>query len=119
MELRTQGKTLTKELFQTQENLIKRVDAAKAAKDRLTMRCQNLQTQNIAIKENLRRRSQEIELELDRLENRMEVIRRAPSVVDKKLVNIALITTEKSKKINLAVARMREEIAAFNQWLRE
>lgn len=118
-ELRQQGKTISTELIKAQTNLGNRVHSAKAAKERLSSRCSNLATQRLAIKESLRRRGQEIELELDRLENRMEVIRRAPTSVDKRMMNIALVVGDRSKKIDRAVAKMRQDLAAFNAWLRD
>ena len=76
-------------------------------------------SQNKAIRENFKRRANEIEAELDRFENRLDSIKQNPCVVDKKLVNISLILSKKSRLINSAVNQMRQEIAEFNQWLRQ
>lgn len=117
-KLRTEGKKAISQVKKEQEELKKRIAAYTDKKRRKTLRCQNLQSRNAAIKENFRRRSKEIELELDRLENRLEIIKRAPKTVDKQLINIALVLTEKSEKMNRAIAQMRTDIAEFNNWLR-
>ena len=116
--LRADGKKAISQLKKVQDDLKKRIQRFEDKKRRSTMRCQNLQSRNVAIKESFRRRAKEIELNLDRFENRIEAIKRAPNVADKNLINIALILTQKSEKMNAAIAEMRKEIADFNQWLR-
>ena len=116
--LRNEGKKLTEELKNHQKDLDNRVKSLEAKKNRLSLRSQNLQSQYYGVKENFRARAKEIERELDRFENRIEIIRRKPSITDLKLLNITLILNDQNKKIDKAVSEIRTEISSFNKWLR-
>lgn len=117
-EIRDAGKERINKLKKLTDELEAKVEAAKNRKSRLKMRYQNLVTQNQSLKESYRRRAREIELELDKIENHLEVLRKAPGLADDKLVNISLVLNDNTKKINKAIARMRSEISEFNDWLR-
>jgi len=117
-DLRTQGKNITNDLKNIQEDLQNRVRALEGKKRRLSMRCTNLASQNVAVKENFRRRSKEIDTELDRLKNRIEVLKAKPLIADKRLHNIALILNDRSNKIDKAIDEIRAEISKFNKWIR-
>jgi chromosome segregation ATPase len=117
-QLRTQGRKVATELQVTQDDLKAKVSELEGKARRLKSRASGLASQNKAMKESFRRRSTEIEADLDRFERRVDAIKQEPSAVDRKLVNIALILSEKSSLIDQAVAEMRQEIADFNTWLR-
>jgi DNA repair exonuclease SbcCD ATPase subunit len=117
-QLRTQGRKVAAELQVAQDELKAKVGDLEGKATRLKSRASGLASQNKAMKESFRRRSAEIEADLDRFEARIDAIKQEPRAADRKLVNIALILSEKSRLIDEAVAEMRQEIADFNTWLR-
>lgn len=116
-QLRKQGNKIAAELQSAQDELKGRVQELEGKERRLKSRCASLASQNKAIRENFKRRATELEIELDRFESRIDSIKQNPCVVDKKLVNISLILSKKSRLINSAVNQMRQQIAEFNQWI--
>lgn len=115
--MRKQGHKITTELQAAQDELKAKVFELEQKERRLRSRASSLQSQYKAMRENYRRKANDIELELDRLENRIDTIKQNPSLVDRKLVNISLILSKKSRLINRAIGEMRVEIDNFNQWL--
>lgn len=97
------------------ENTFRRL---RGEEEKLRKRCMRLSSFNNALRENMRRRSQELEFELDRFQNRLKVIQANPHTADAKLINMALVTTKKSRKLYSAIRQMRNEIAMFNEALR-
>jgi chromosome segregation ATPase len=116
-QLLTQGRKLAQELQAAQDELRAKVAELEGKHRRLKMRCEGLASQNKALKGNFKRRAGEIELELDRFEHRIDSIKQNPCVVDQKLVNMALIVSNKSRLLENAVSEMRRQIIDFNQWL--
>ena len=117
-QLRKQGRKISEELQKAQTELLARVEELERKQKRLKSRLISLKSQNRALKENFSRRSNEIELELDKFENRIEAIKHNPALADSNLINIALILSNKSTKINKAVHDIRLDIESFNSWLK-
>ena len=65
----------------------------------------------------MKRRILELELELDRFQKRIDLIRKNQNIVDKRLVNMSLLLSKKSTLLDQAIIEMRNEIASFNLWL--
>lgn len=116
-QLRKQGHKITTELQAAQDELKAKVFELEQKERRLKSRASSLQSQFKSMRENYRRKANDIELELDRLENRIDSIKQNPCLVDRKLVNISLILSKKSRLINKAIGEMRAEIDNFNQWI--
>jgi hypothetical protein len=116
-ELLKQGRKIRTELQTAQDEMKQKVDELEGKARRLKLRASGLTSQNHAIRENFKHRSVFLEFELDRLENRIDAIKQQPCLVDKKLVNIKLILSNKSRLINAAIAEMRQQIADFNGWI--
>jgi SMC interacting uncharacterized protein involved in chromosome segregation len=116
-ELLKQGRKIRSELQTAQDEMKQKVAELEGKARRLKLRVSGLASQNRAMKENFKHRSMELEIELDRLENRIDAIKQNPCVVDKKLVNMTLILSKKSRLINAAVAEMRQQISEFNTWI--
>ena len=116
-QLRKQGHKITLELQAAQDELKAKVSELEQKQRRLKSRVKSLGSQYKSMRENFKRRANEIDLELDKLEARIDSIKQNPSVVDRKLINIALILSKKSRLINKAIGEMRAEIDEFNQWL--
>jgi chromosome segregation ATPase len=118
-QLLKQGRKIRTELQTAQDEMKQKVGELEGKARRLKLRVSGLISQNRAVKQNFKHRSMLLEEELDRLENRIDSIKQHPCVVDKKLVNISLILSKKSKLINAAIAEIRQEIADFNRWVRD
>jgi chromosome segregation ATPase len=116
-QLLKQGRKIRAELQAAQDEMKQKVEELEGKARRLKLREAGLASQNRAIKQSLKNRAMQIELELDRLENRVDAIKAHPCLVDRKLVNIGLLLSKKSTLINSAVADMRQEIAGFRTWL--
>lgn len=116
-QLRKQGHKITTELQAAQDELKAKVFELEQKERRLKSRASSLQSQFKSMRENYRRKANDIELELDRLESRIDAIKQNPCLVDRKLVNITLILSKKSRLINKAIGEMRTEIDNFNQWI--
>lgn len=117
-DLRKQGRTLVSELQATKARLEKKVETLTDQKNRMKQRIKNLQTQKSTLRQSYKSRASALELELDRFENRINAIRENPDIVDQALINISLLLTKKSRKIDAAIASMRKEISEFNEWIR-
>lgn len=115
--LRKQGHKITAELQASQDELKAKVFELEQKQRRMKLRASSLASQFKSMRENYKRKANDIEAELDRLENRIDSIKQNPCLVDRKLINIALILSQKSRLINKAIGDMRLEIDEFNQWV--
>lgn len=104
---------------EVQDDLNRQIDVFEARQKALSKRFKAQNSFNDALKESLRRRAMSIEFDLDRLENRLRIIKINPSTVDQSLVNARLIIGDKSILIREAVAHMRQEISELNELLRK
>lgn len=102
-----------------QKQLNTKVDELIEKEKTLSNRCKHLTSFNVSLHESMRRRTLELEMELDRFENRLHTIRSNPNAVDRKLINMSLVLGEKSKLIFDAIKSMRAEISKINQDVRE
>lgn len=78
----------------------------------------NLNFQTKSLKESFRNRGKDLEGQLDRFENRIAAIKENPTSVDNSLINVAYVLNKKSKIIDQAIIKMRNEIVEFNDWLK-
>lgn len=119
-----QGKKLREEARQIEEEYIiehnelkKNIDSLINQETNLKYRCSSMNAYNKSLKENMKRRILELELELDRFQKRIDMIRRNPNIVDRRLVNMSLLLSKKSDLLDQAIIEMRTEIASFDLWL--
>ncbi|EAY13115.1 hypothetical protein TVAG_443980 [Trichomonas vaginalis G3] len=101
-----------------QTDLNKQIYVYEARQKALSKRFKNKSSYNDALKENLRRRAMTLEFDLDRLENRLRMIKTYPTTADQSLINYSLVIGDKSILIREAIAHMREEISQLNSMVR-
>ncbi|OHS95636.1 hypothetical protein TRFO_38231 [Tritrichomonas foetus] len=116
-ELRKEAHRIEEEFMKEHIELKKNIDSLASQERNLIFRVNNMKTYNESLKENMKRRVLELEVELDRFHKRINVIRRNPKTVDKKLVNMSLLMSRKSALLDQAIQQMRTEIASFDLWL--
>lgn len=116
-ELQKQSAIIRAEYQKMREELVSNISDLESQQKGLTTRCRNLKAYNSSVRENMKRRILELEMELDRFEHRIKLIKRNPRVVDQRLLNMSLILTKKSNLIMTAVEQVRTEIDDFYLWL--
>ena len=118
LELRKEAKLIEDQHMKEHDSLVKQVDSLSKQENNLLVITQNLQTYNKSLKESMRRRKLELELDLDRLVKRINTIKMNPNTVDKRLVNMSLLLSRKSALLDQAIHQMRDELASFEMWLK-
>lgn len=118
-ELRKEARKIEEEYIIEHNELRKNIDSLISQETNLKYRCNSINTYNKALKENMKRRILELELELDRFQKRIDLIRKNQNIVDKRLVNMSLLLSRKSALLDQAILEMRNEIASFDLWLNQ
>lgn len=117
IELRKEGRRIEEEYAAVHNELRKNLESLNAQERDLKYRCKNMRTYNDSLKENMRRRMLELELELDTFEKRIDSIKKNPHLVDQRLINLSLLLSKKSALLDQAIGEMRNEVSSFSMWI--
>jgi hypothetical protein len=113
--LKTEERKVQQEYQQTIGKLKHSTKDLKEQQSTLARRVESLENRNLAMRENLRRKAMDIEIEIDRLVRKFAFIRDTPESADHALINTSLLLEEGPSPLDKAVLRLRSDIEEFRR----